>query len=184
MNHNNFQLQRSRFSHYTSPRILLVVLVIIITTVSQEVIAKTNPTLQASRTTAFTQSSQQIQQQLIGHWQTKNASNSEIMNFIFTTDKKVFMWSNSDNLAYELTYKVNSETKPMQLDIIPKDTSQKVETIFEITVDGKMRLEIINASPGKSRPTNFSSTTPSFERISSSIIPPKNIKFFDPTEKK
>ncbi|MEA5574708.1 hypothetical protein [Calothrix sp. UHCC 0171] len=184
MNHNNFQLQRSQLAQYVSPKILLVGLVTIITTLSQEVIAKANSNPQASQITTLTQSSQPVQQQLIGHWQTKNASNSEIMNFIFTAEKKLFMWSNSDNLAYELTYKVNSETKPMQLDIIPTDISQKVETIFEITVDGKMRLEIINSGPGKSRPTNFSSTTPSFERISSSIIPPKNIRFFDPTEKK
>jgi hypothetical protein len=184
MNHNYFQLNRSQFNYHLKAKNFLIGLVITTTMIVQPGITKANQTPQTSQATPSIQPSSQIKQQLIGHWQAKNVANSQVINFLFTPDEKLFMWVESQRLAYEMNYKINSEVKPIQLDIIPKDSSQKVETIFEMNTDGKMRLEIQNANPGKSRPNTFSPDTPIFERISQTTVPPKNIKFIDPSDRK
>jgi hypothetical protein len=184
MNSNYFKLNRSQFTYRFRTKNLLIGLVITTTMIVQPGIAKANQTPQPSQATPSIQTSSQIKQQLIGHWQVKQLSNSQAINFIFTPDEKLFMWVESQKLAYEMNYKVNSEAKPMQLDIIPKDLNQKIETIFEMTADGKMRLEIMNSNPGKPRPNKFSTDTPIFERISQTTVPPKNIKFIDPSDRK
>ncbi|PAX60386.1 hypothetical protein [Brunnivagina elsteri] len=179
MNNNYFKLNRLQFIHHLKTKNVLIGLVLTTTIIVQPGIVKANQTPQPSQTTP----SSPIKQQLIGHWQVKNLTNSQVINFIFTPDEKLFMWGEFEKIAYGMNYKVNSEAKPIQLDIIPKDPSQKVETILEMTVDGKMRLEILNANPGQSRPNSFSPDTPIFERISQTTVPPKNIKFVDPSDK-
>ncbi|NJL63154.1 MAG: hypothetical protein HC903_16650 [Methylacidiphilales bacterium] len=184
MNKNYFKLNRSQLTFHVKVRTVLISLVFVVTIVVKQGIVKANPTPQPSQTTSPIQLTNLIKQQLIGHWQAKNLANSQVINFILTPDEKLFMWVESGKVAYGMNYKVNSEAKPMQLDIIPKDPSQKVETIFEMTADGRMRLEIINANPGQSRPNNFSTDTPIFARISQTTVPPKNIKFIDPSDRK
>jgi hypothetical protein len=186
MNNQYFKLNRLQFANHLMIKTILIGLVIATTTtmVVQQGISKANQIPQPSKTTPPIQPSSLIKQQLTGHWQTKKLSNSQVLNFLFTPDEKFFMWVESQKLAYGMNYKVNSEVKPMQLDIIPKDPSQKVETIFEMTADGKMRLEILKANPGQSRPNNFSTDTPVFKKISKITVPPKNIKFIDPSDRK
>jgi hypothetical protein len=184
MNSNYFKLNRSQFTYRFITKNLLIGLVITTNMIVQPGIAKANQTPQPPQATPSIQPSSQIKQQLIGHWQAKNIANSQVINFIFTPDERLFMWAESEKFAYGMNYKVNSEAKPIQLDIIPKDPSQKVETIFEMTADGKMRLEIMNSNPGKPRPNSFSPDTPIFERISQTTVPPKNIKFIDPSDRK
>jgi hypothetical protein len=184
MNNNYFKLNRSQFTYHLRTKNVLIGLVITTTMIVQPGIIKANQIPQSSQTTPSIQPSSPIKQELIGHWQAKNLANSQVINFIFTPDERLFMWVESEKFAYAMNYKVNSEAKPIQLDIIPKDPSQKVETIFEMTVDGKMRLEIMNSNPGKPRPNKFSTDTPIFERISQTTVPPKNIKFIDPSDRK
>ncbi len=184
MNNNYFKLNRTQFTYHLRAKNVLIGLVITTTMIVQPGITKANQTPQTSQATPSIQPSSQIKQQLIGHWQAKNLANSQVINFMFTPDERLFMWLESEKFAYGMNYKVNSEAKPIQLDIIPKDPSQKVETIFEMTADGKMRLEIMNSNPGKPRPNSFSSDTPIFKRISQTTVPPKNIKFIDPSDRK
>ena len=137
-----------------------------------------------------TQPANRIAKKLLGTWEvknTKNPSSSESLKFIFTPAGRLLIVMSprvsGRPLVYQTRYKINSKPKPMHLDVtLPEN--KKVETIFEFTDDDKLRVELYESNPGKSRPTTFPEKTPLFEKISSSTNLPKNAKFVDPPSPK
>ncbi|MDJ0693641.1 hypothetical protein [Mastigocoleus sp. MO_188.B34] len=127
-----------------------------------------------------------IAQKLLGTWETKNLqdnSKSGNLKFIFTPAGKLLIVMSSGvsqkPLVYETGYKINSDPKPMHLDVtLPENKT--VQTIFEFTDDDKLKIELYESNPGQSRPKTFPDKTPLFEKVSNSTILPKYTRVIDP----
>ncbi|MCM0590351.1 MAG: hypothetical protein KA716_08875 [Gloeotrichia echinulata DEX184] len=133
------------------------------------------------------QTQKPIAEQLLGEWQTTNPSSQDTLTFIFAPEGKLFILSppseSEKRLAVELNYSIDATQQPMQIDITLPNVKEKVLTIFEITPDGKLRLQIENTDPGKSRPKTFSAAATLFKRNSDSRKLPENVKLVDPNSK-
>lgn len=119
-----------------------------------------------------------LDRQLQGQWQTKDPKTGKVVTFIFAPDGKLFTVlpaPDGSSVAIKMSYKINPTTQPMQLDVIisPEQTAM---TIFQLTPEGKLRLELEGITPGKPRPANFSSTSTLFEKISEATTVPKNVQ--------
>ena len=165
---------------------LFVALLAISTT---QALAQTSPTPSPKKTqsTQPTQPANPIAKKLLGTWEVKNPRNpssSESLKFIFTPAGKLLIVMSpgvsGTPLVYETRYEINSKPKPMHLDVTLPTENQKVQTIFEFTNDDKLRVELYESNPGKSRPTTFPTRTPLFEKISSSTNLPKDAKVVEP----
>ncbi|MFN6567243.1 type IV pilin-like G/H family protein [Dendronalium sp. ChiSLP03b] len=121
-----------------------------------------------------------IAQKLLGQWQAQDSSLNTI-NFIFTPEGKLFVYfPNSSNLvAGEFKYRINAIPKPMHLDVTIPSSQEPVLTIFELTADGQLRVQLQDTNPGKPRPTAFSSQASLFKKISDATTLPDNIKVYN-----
>lgn len=122
-----------------------------------------------------------ITQQLRGQWQTKDPTTNEVITFIFAQDGNLFTvlpTPDKSSIAVKFGYKINPTTQPMQIDMIVSP-EQTVMSIFELTSDGKLRLELENLSPGEPRPTKFSSNSILFEKISDVAAIPKDVQVIE-----
>ncbi|HAJ59107.1 MAG TPA: hypothetical protein DCP31_07495 [Cyanobacteria bacterium UBA8543] len=127
-----------------------------------------------------------IAQQLLGRWQAKDPKSDKVFTFIFAPDGKLFVvlpTPNEASVASKIAYQINPTTQPMQLDMV-LSPSEKVLTIFELTPEGKLRVELENLNPGQARPTVFSSKSTLFEKISEATTVPENIQVVDPQNNK
>ncbi|MBW4618656.1 MAG: hypothetical protein KME17_04615 [Cyanosarcina radialis HA8281-LM2] len=117
------------------------------------------------------------EKQLLGTWET--TIEEQQIKFVFTPDNQLFMIP-SDRRAkvFILKYQLNTQTKPMQLDVI--HGRQKVLTIFEFTDNNKLRVETDNLAPGKPRPTAFSPESRIFNKVSNSTVLPANVRVEKP----
>jgi hypothetical protein len=162
--------------------ILLVVLTTVSATISTNAFAQISPQ-PLPTPTQFDNSIDPVIQKLSGTWQGEDPSGSDTLTFIFTPQGKLFLVSTNSNklsTAVELRYKVNANIQPMHLDVILPNVSRPVLTIFELTADGKMRLQLEGTDVGKSRPKEFSMRATVFEKTSDSTMLPKNIHILDP----
>ncbi len=111
-------------------------------------------------------SATQAKQNLLGTWETKEDEIS--LTFIFAPDGKLFILApaipNQKRTATELQYEINSVLKPMHLDVFLPRRNKPVQTIFEYTVDGKMRMQLEGTDPGVPRPTQFKNNGTIFEK--------------------
>ncbi|MBW4618657.1 MAG: hypothetical protein KME17_04620 [Cyanosarcina radialis HA8281-LM2] len=109
-----------------------------------------------------------VEQKLLGTWQ---ATVREIRGtFVFAPDNQLFLIE-GDSPAIPVKYQINTQTKPMQLDLTHRQ--EKVLTIFELTDDNKLRIELEEVAPGKTRPKSFSSESVVFQKVSDSTsLPP------------
>ncbi len=119
-----------------------------------------------------------IDRQLQGLWQTKDPKTGKVVTFIFAPNGQLFTVlpaPDGSSIAVKMSYKINPTTQPMQLDVIvsPEQTAM---TIFQLTPEGKLRLELDGITPGKPRPASFSSTSTLFEKISQATTVPKDIQ--------
>ena len=179
------------YSKQTSIRVLVNSLFIALLGISTtQVLAQTPLPIASPKKSQPTQTANPIAKKLLGTWEVKNAKNassSESLKFIFTPAGRLLIVMSQGvsgrPLVYQTDYKIDSKPKPMHLDVtLPED--KKVETIFEFTNDDKLRVELYNSNPGKSRPTTFPEKTPLFEKISNSTNLPKNAKIVDPPRPK
>lgn len=181
-------MRKTVFTHgrQTSVRVLFHGLFIGLLAISTtEVLAQTRP-IKSPTESETTQPVNSTVRKLLGTWEAKNLkepSPSGSLKFIFTpTGKLLIIMSSGASqtpLVYETRYEINSQPKPMHLDVtLPEN--KKVQTIFEFTDNDKLRVELYDSNPGKSRPKTFPKKTPLFEKISSSTTVPKDAKVFDP----
>lgn len=123
-----------------------------------------------------------IAQKLLGQWQSKDPSSDLVLTFIFSPDGKLYVLSPDPKnpMAIAFEYKINPKPQPMHLDVSVSKEQKSVETIFEFTADGQLRLQLDNTSPKQSRPTAFSPTATLFTKVSDTTKLPENIKLIDP----
>lgn len=135
--------------------------------------------LVAFNSTATTKS---VSQRLVGQWQTKNPSSGETVKLIFTPEGKFFfLFSESGtSVALPLGYRINQASQPMHLDVTFPGANQTVKTIFELTADARLRLELGDVNPKAPRPTAFSSEAILFQKISDAATLPANTQIFAP----
>jgi hypothetical protein len=126
---------------------------------------------------------QQIQQKLLGQWEYKNTAENVALTFLFAPNGKFFILSQPDGKnqrqAVEIRYAMNSRPQPMQLDVYLPNQKQPVQTIFEFTADGKMRMQLEGTDPGKPRPKKFANDGSIFEKISDSTELPSGTVLLD-----
>jgi len=117
---------------------------------------------------------------VVGTWQGELAP-GQMITWILTPDGKLFMTAppvaDEPQQALEMRYQVESSTKPMGLDI---DLAQgaTVMTIFEMTPEGQMLVQIAGTTPGEERPEEFNNATV-FEKVSDTTTLPPNTQIDD-----
>jgi Type IV pilin-like G and H, putative len=128
--------------------------------------------------------------ELLGQWEVKQFSGLGInnMSLILTPEGKLYfmapyspyLLSRGGNFnsieVFEIPYKINSSTKPMQVDILLGSEKENIKTIFEMTSDGKIRVELLGLNPGEIRPTEFTTGSILMEKISNFTKLPRNAK--------
>jgi hypothetical protein len=116
-----------------------------------------------------------VAEQLRGQWQTKDPKSGKLITFIFAPDGNLFTVlpaPDGSSIAIKLSYKINPTTQPMQLDM-SVNPNETVTTVFELTPEGRLRLELDGISAGQPRPTAVSSKSTLFEKVSEvTTVPP------------
>jgi hypothetical protein len=98
-----------------------------------------------------------IGQKLFGQWEIQDSSLPTKINLLFTPEGNFYLILGQGNRfgAYPLKYRINSTPKPMHLNVILPDAKEPVETIFDFTADGQLRVQLNGTDPGKPRPKDF-----------------------------
>ncbi len=122
-----------------------------------------------------------VQAKLKGQWQVKNSStDAKALTLIFTTDGKLFILLPGSSATQHLVYKIDSMPQPMHLDVSLPGNDGMVMTIFELTADGGLRLQLAGTNPGQPRPTAFDSNATVFQKVSEATTLPPNVRVIDP----
>ncbi|MEG4291862.1 hypothetical protein Q5692_16065 [Microcoleus sp. C2C3] len=114
-----------------------------------------------------------LDQQLLGQWQVTVPS-GQSFTFVFAPEGKLFLMAKGPDgaaRAQEMRYKVNLGEKPMHLDVRLSST-ETVETVFELTPEGQMRLQLQGATPGKARPNSLNDRATVFKKVSEATALP------------
>lgn len=122
-----------------------------------------------------------VAEQLLGRWQSQDPTSNKVFTFIFAPEGKLFMIlpaRDGSTIALKVAYAINPTAKPMQLDI-KLSPDQKASTIFDLTSDGQLRLELQGLTPGLTRPTTFDSNATLFKKTSELTTVPENIKVIE-----
>ncbi|PSB04831.1 type IV pilin-like G/H family protein [Merismopedia glauca] len=129
-----------------------------------------------------------LSQPLWGQWEAKDPLTGDILRLVFTPEGKFYTLiipagvSESSKIpTLELAYQVNSQSKPQQIDIISLKNGQRILSIWELTKDGKLRLDFGKSQPGTPRPTTFGAGTILLEKTAASTELPANIQIYNPT---
>jgi len=97
------------------------------------------------------------------------------MTLVFAPAGKLFLLMQAEagvELAEELRYHLNTDTQPMQIDLT-LNQDETIATIFELTPDRHLRLELTHVAPGDERPTAFTDQVLVFQQTSQSTTPPQ-----------
>ncbi|NEP58870.1 MAG: hypothetical protein F6K31_17930, partial [Symploca sp. SIO2G7] len=119
-----------------------------------------------------------ITKQLLGEWQARDPNTDELVTFIFTPEAKLLIVlpdKEESAIAIKMGYQIDVTTQPMQLEVIASP-DEVAQTIFELTDEGKLRLELDGIDPGQPRPTAFSTSATLFEKISDSTTLPEDVQ--------
>jgi hypothetical protein len=114
-----------------------------------------------------------LEQQLLGQWQFTVPS-GQSFTFVFAPEGKLFLIAKGRDgaaRAQEMRYKVNLREKPMHLDVSLSST-ETVETVFELTPEGQMRLQLQGATPGQARPNSLNDEAIVFKKVSEATALP------------
>ncbi|MDB9373196.1 type IV pilin-like G/H family protein [Nodularia sphaerocarpa] len=123
--------------------------------------------------------SQTNAQRLVGRWQGKDTLCGPSGTYIFTADNKLYILrqaSNGVTNALQSFYKINSSTRPMQLEVIDTDGFESQKSSFQFTDQGELRLDFSDVT-GCS-PANFSAF---FEKVSNIANLPPNTEIIKNT---
>ncbi|CBN55759.1 MULTISPECIES: hypothetical protein [Kamptonema] len=134
-------------------------------------IAQTETTAPAE-TTAPTDN---IDQKLLGQWEATDPS-GQSFSFIFAPEGKLYLVVQPPQgaaRAKEMRYKVDTKNQPMHLDV-GLSATQTVMTVFELTTEGLMRLQLQGTKPGDPRPSAVNAQATVFKKISDTAALPEN----------
>jgi len=114
-----------------------------------------------------------IDQQLLGQWQ-GTVPSGQSFTFVFAPEGKLFLMAKGPDgatRAKEMRYKVDFGAKPMHLDVGLSDT-ETVQTVFELTAEGQMRLQLQGTNPGQPRPNALNAEATVFTKVSEATALP------------
>lgn len=123
-----------------------------------------------------------VAEKLVGQWQLQYLLSVPV-TVVFTPEGKLFIltWSfpfappTEPLTAYELKYRINSTTRPMTIDVTA-NAVETLQTIFQLTPNGQMRVEFIGLKPGEARPTTFTTGALFLQKLSTTTALPRNTK--------
>jgi hypothetical protein len=116
--------------------------------------------------------------QLLGQWQGK--AEGKDLTLIFTPEGKMFALLQGERQTFELFYKLDTTTNPLNLDVSLKDETTK--TILEFTSEGQLRIQLEGANPKTPRPTSFNAKASILKKTSDSTELPKSAQLTNPFE--
>jgi Type IV pilin-like G and H, putative len=119
-----------------------------------------------------------IAEKLLGYWEVEDPESGEKLGFIFTPKGKLFLIlppEHGQKNAIEMDYKINPTAKPMEMDVQINGDAPAL-TIFELTEEGKLRLEIDGVAPKKPRPEKFSDLASLLHKISEETKLPEDVE--------
>ncbi len=114
-----------------------------------------------------------IDKQLLGQWQ-GTVPSGQSFTFVFAPEGKLFLMAKGPDgaaRAKEMRYKVNLGAKPMQIDVGLSST-ETVQTVFELTPEGQMRLQLQGTNPGQPRPNSLNEQATVFKKVSETTALP------------
>jgi hypothetical protein len=99
--------------------------------------------------------------------------------FIFAPEGKLYILlgtsASGNAIASQVQYRLDDKPQPMHLDVIlAADTT--VETLFELTADGDLRVQMLGTRPGKPRPIGLTDNATLFQKISDDTTLPPGIE--------
>ena len=114
-----------------------------------------------------------LDKQLLGQWQ-GTVPSGQSFTFVFAPEGKLFLMAKGPDgaaRAKEMRYKVNLGQKPMHLDVGLSST-ETVQTVFELTPEGQMRLQLQGTNPGQPRPDSLNEQATVFKKVSDTTALP------------
>ncbi|MFB2976599.1 hypothetical protein [Microseira sp. BLCC-F43] len=123
-----------------------------------------------------------VAKQLVGLWQAPTRPGAPPLRLVFGGDGKMFIIlpaASGQAQALDLKYRINAATRPMQLDIIAEG-NRSAPTIFELTPDRKLRLQLQGINAGRPRPTAFGANATVLEKVSDAANLPANTRVVPP----
>ena len=120
-----------------------------------------------------------VAEKFLGQWLTKEPLEGDTVMFVFAPEGKLYILSGTsasgNAIANQVHYRLDDKPQPMHLDVIlAADTT--VETLFEFTADGDLRVQMLGTRPGKLRPTRLDDNATLFQKISDDTTLPLGIE--------
>ncbi|MBD2043384.1 type IV pilin-like G/H family protein [Microcoleus sp. FACHB-672] len=115
-----------------------------------------------------------VAQKILGQWQAKDPSGQDLLMFVFAPENKLYIVLPSPEKpapAVEMRYRIDAAQNPMHLDV-QINSDDTVMTVFEVSPDGKMRLQLDGTNPGVPRPTALTDAATVFEKVSDATTVP------------
>jgi len=141
--------------------------------------AETTAPAETSAPTKITAPVDNIDQKLLGQWEAKDPSGKPF-SFIFAPEGKLYLvvqLPQGAARAKEMRYKIDAKNQPIHLDV-GLSATQTVMTVFELTAEGEMRLQLQGTKPGDPRPSTVSNEATVFKKISDASVLPENTQVF------
>ena len=168
--------QRQTRCQVSSKLITLSVLLGLLSTLSTTVNAQppVTPLVAQTQSTSTTNS---VETQLQGRWQVEDPSGQKL-TLIFAPEGKFFMLlplAPDAPVALPFGYRIDSTEQPMHIDVLLPEQNETVMTIFELTDDGQLRLQLSDTNPGQPRPTAFTDGAILLQKISEETTVPSGV---------
>ncbi len=133
---------------------------------------------------------QEIQNQLAGQWELQGwfympitvVLTNQGRGFVLLP-RLLFYGFQSNPIAYEFSYRLDSTNQPMQIDIT-QPTEEPIKTIIELTNDGRLRVELMGIKVGEPRPTEFTTGALFLHRVSNLTALPRNTEIANSLERR
>lgn len=119
-----------------------------------------------------------VAKRLVGLWQAPTRPGAPPLRLVFGADGKMYIIlpaASGQAQALDLRYRINAAPRPMQLDIIAEG-NRSAPTIFELTPDRKLRLQLQGINAGRPRPTAFGANATVLEKVSDAANLPANTR--------
>ncbi len=126
-----------------------------------------------------------IEPRLLGEWQAEGQpkEGGQLPSIFFSQNGKGYFINELEGkkqaIAFE--YRLQSNQKPMQLNLLLPGEAKAIETIFELGNDGSLRLET-QTQPGAPRPTDFSVQAVKLKRVYTQATLPKDVIIIDTSQ--
>ncbi|MEC4891883.1 MAG: type IV pilin-like G/H family protein [Oscillatoria sp. PMC 1051.18] len=128
--------------------------------------------------TTETNQTSPIVDQLIGIWQYQDPDTEALLRLVFADNQQMYTILPTEEGSYvavEMGYQINPTNNPMQIDL-QINSEEKALTVFELTPEGKLRLELDGIAAGNTRPETLSENATLFEKVSNDPTLPENVE--------